>query len=620
MHCQTDTEHAAALVAWTENMEVEPKRRRIRGKTTLHVTCGTEEPVVPAMKRKHRRPLCTVPRTRPAKTKAKANPHQQFGLMKDWRDAPAIQGLPEKIYAADFCYNMLSRLGSEYLEAMLVNWLAISENSVDEQVVVIKLGTICSGSEILFTLTPHLEAAIRACSQVAVKLEHAWACEADLGKAEWIAANFDVPYIFLDVGELTSEHGAQEYLTGTKCHPPPVDGLVAGTSCRDASKLNIHQTDMREAIKNGSGTTGSTFAGLVAFATLAKPKFLILENVSQLKDKPKCGGLSNCEAVHKALNSLGYMFTHATFDAEDVGLPARRNRLWMGAWRFDDEEGFTGEDEAYFTQKLRSILSAIVSNCDKDPYPDVNDFLLSPDSDAAVHWPHWTPLVQDSDDDPQEDDVQEAADAVKKADDNVETPDKKWVQQHENMWKGIQDGIHERLGCRSTLAHIRAIYDAGSLRKNSFFNSLTPRQRDLLIYAFLKYDITDAQGKYNKDGEYFIDVYHSMSWVTRGHGICTCVLPKSIVWLARRQRRLSGVESLLLQGADVRQWRALRAGCWTNTFLQNLAGNAFSTGQFAAFFVSFLAAAGPWPGSIDSDAASSAPHAHAGGRESQLFP
>ena len=82
------------------------------------------------------------------------------------------------------------------------------------------------------------------------------------------------------------------------------------------------------------------------------------------------------------------------------------------------------------------------------------------------------------------------------------------------MWKGIQDGIHERLGCRSTLAHIRAIYDAGSLRKNSFFNSLTPRQRDLLIYAFLKYDITDAQGKYNKDGEYFIDVYHSMSWVT----------------------------------------------------------------------------------------------------------
>ena len=108
----------------------------------------------------------------------------------------------------------------------------------------------------------------------------------------------------------------------------------------------------------------------------------------------------------------------------------------MGAWRFDDEEGFTGEDEAYFTQKLRSILSVIVSNCDKDPYPDVNDFLLSPDSDAAVHWPHWTPLVQDSDDDPQEDDVQEAADAVKKADDNVETPDKKWVQQHENMWMG----------------------------------------------------------------------------------------------------------------------------------------------------------------------------------------
>ena len=56
------------------------------------------------------------------------------------------------------------------------------------------------GQRILFAMTPHLEAAIRVCSQVTVTLEHAWAWEADLGKAEWIAANFDVPYIFLVVG------------------------------------------------------------------------------------------------------------------------------------------------------------------------------------------------------------------------------------------------------------------------------------------------------------------------------------------------------------------------------------------------------------------------------------
>ena len=117
--------------------------------------------------------------------------------------------------------------------------------------------------------------------------------------------------------------------------------------------------------------------------------------------------------------------------------------------------------EAYFTQKVRSVFFVIVSSCDNDPA--AKDFLLSHGSDAGVHWPHWTPLVQD--DDPQEDDVQEAADAVKTADDsddNVEPETrekKKWIQQHENMWKGV----HEHRGSRSTLARIRATYDAGSL-------------------------------------------------------------------------------------------------------------------------------------------------------------
>ena len=79
-------------------MEVEPKRRRIRGKTTPQ---GIEESVVPVMKRQHRRPSCTVPRTRSAKAKAKANPHQQFGLMKDWRDAFAIKTFVPKSIERD---------------------------------------------------------------------------------------------------------------------------------------------------------------------------------------------------------------------------------------------------------------------------------------------------------------------------------------------------------------------------------------------------------------------------------------------------------------------------------------------------------------------------------------
>jgi site-specific DNA-cytosine methylase len=118
---------------------------------------------------------------------------------------------------------------------------------------------------------------------------------------------------------------------------------------------------MRAAIQSGSGTTGETFGGLAAFVSVAKTTFIVLENVPALADKPnnpKNGSMSNLDAVHNVLNSLGYLFTKTVFSAYDVGLAQRRKRLWMGAWKSEEPAEACVDKERHITQILEAVLAS----------------------------------------------------------------------------------------------------------------------------------------------------------------------------------------------------------------------------------------------------------------------
>ena len=41
--------------------------------------------------------------------------------------------------------------------------------------------------------------------------------------------------------------------------------------------------------------------------------------------------MSNLDALHNVVNSLGYLFTRTVFSAYDVGFAQPRKRLWMGS-------------------------------------------------------------------------------------------------------------------------------------------------------------------------------------------------------------------------------------------------------------------------------------------------
>jgi hypothetical protein len=70
-------------------------------------------------------------------------------------------------------------------------------------------------------------------------------------------------------------------------------------------------------------------------------------------------------------------------------------------------------------------------------------------------------------------------------------------------------------------------------------------------------------------------------------------LRKAIPWLSRSGRRLLGVESLALQGADMASLVTVRPGVWPNNLCQDLAGNAFCVSQCVAWIMSnFMSAHG----------------------------
>lgn len=73
-------------------------------------------------------------------------------------------------------------------------------------------------------------------------------------------------------------------------NPEPVDIIIAGTSCKCASKLNIHQKDRLNTLTSGSGSTSSTFLGLLQ-ASLAPDEHTRISMFRRVPHIPQCTAL-----------------------------------------------------------------------------------------------------------------------------------------------------------------------------------------------------------------------------------------------------------------------------------------------------------------------------------------
>lgn len=128
------------------------------------------------------------------------------------------------------------------------------------------------------------------------------------------------------------------------------DLLTFSPPCQDISTIGKHAGV-------GTGTRTGLMWKVVDIIKIKKPKFLLMENVSNLNGKYK----PVFEEYLKTLNDVGYDCYFDVLNAKDYGIPQNRKRLFMVGIRKDLNQKF----EMPKKQKLKKTLKDFLDTDEK---------------------------------------------------------------------------------------------------------------------------------------------------------------------------------------------------------------------------------------------------------------
>lgn len=86
----------------------------------------------------------------------------------------------------------------------------------------------------------------------------------------------------------------------------PVEGpqiVHCGFSCKSLSTSNAYKSQFTSCLQNATGSTGSTFHGLLNYTKFAEPPILIMENVVDILSEKS----NNNEVLVSSFERLGYV-------------------------------------------------------------------------------------------------------------------------------------------------------------------------------------------------------------------------------------------------------------------------------------------------------------------------
>jgi DNA (cytosine-5)-methyltransferase 1 len=115
---------------------------------------------------------------------------------------------------------------------------------------------------------------------------------------------------------------------------PPHDVLVGGFPCQDYSVAKPNNQS-----KGIEGKKGVLWWSIYEIAKKHEPKFLILENVDRLVKSPAKQRGRDFAIMLKCLAALGYVVEWRVINAAEYGMPQRRRRVFIVAYKASDSLG-----------------------------------------------------------------------------------------------------------------------------------------------------------------------------------------------------------------------------------------------------------------------------------------
>lgn len=435
----------------------------------------------------------------------------------------------------------------------------------------LKIVSLCSGSEMLSVAMDALSKELLK-QQIHIDIRVPCICEVDETKRRWCMAVQEQLHpqdsqnmcAFTDVTSFIDGEGFCERHGKTCVLPDHLDGVVAGTSCKDFSRANPNRRrlsgDAILATGSSPGKSADTLRGTFSVIDKRTPEFVILENVDTLDEADHAAGL---DFVLQELGARGYDTQAFLVDSSEYGLPQARKRVFVLAVLSPGRK-FRVKNYSRFFERVTDVLLAC-----KLRGPGLLHVLLQDDDEF----------------------VAEELEQRQKC--GPKGWDSSTIETHRREWS--------RVGLRWQACQPKA-----SDKRSAWYERLNARQRDVLAYTQHTARGSQRERTVKTLG---VDVGQSIGrapTTAEHHGkICSpTILPGSIFWLSADpgdlcddappgfigiHRPLLGVESMMLQGWPVFRpcWRGL-VDAHTDTVRQSLAGNAFAGTVIVSLMSSLL--------------------------------
>ena len=192
------------------------------------------------------------------------------------------------------------------------------------------VGTWCSGTDAPVLMSRAFAEAARSSLQCSADVRHAFSCECNVAKQQFLLDMVPVPILFDDAYSLPKLCGFN--VKGSTVEPvPTISRAWFGFPCQDVSSLNMHAKSHGAIVEAGTLRTGGIFRASCDYIgkITADLDLVIAENVMGLQAHRTSDSVSNLDTCISCLEQLGMYVIVFYLCPSYFNKPVTRRRVWI---------------------------------------------------------------------------------------------------------------------------------------------------------------------------------------------------------------------------------------------------------------------------------------------------